>query len=164
MLDLINPRQTVLITCRGRATILGQVIEKDTISPVDWHTPCNMHPFLYGIVLAKDSLSLELIHQSKNFVVNFIGIELKDVALFCGRTSGRHTDKYAALSLEVEPCTKIECSRLRKAIGYLECEVVHELSFEQYILVVGTVIHHEMKQHNIHRLFHVEKDVFTTVR
>lgn len=164
MFDVVNPRQTVLVTCRGRGMLLGQVQEKDNITPVDWHTPCNVHPFLYGIVLAKDSFSLELIRASKTFVVNFVGSYFKDIVLFAGKHSGRSVDKFKELHLEFEECIKVDCSRLTKAIGSLECELVSEFPFEQYVLVVGKVVYHELKRHDIHRLFHIEKDEFTTIR
>jgi len=162
---IYNPRQTVLVTCRGQIKdkFSGKENIKDNIIVLDWHTPLSFNPFLYAISVGKTRFSLNLIKESKVFAVNFMPFYLKDDILFCGRNSGEYLDKFEKTSLTKEESEKIDCPRIKQALAYLECEVIQEIDSGDHILFIGKVVYSEEKEKG-KRIFHLENDNFTTTQ
>lgn len=164
-MSIYNPRQTVLVSCRGEVKdkFTEKKAIKDNIIVLDWHMPLSFQPFLYAISIGKTRFSLNLIKESKVFVVNFMPLHLKDDVLFCGRNSGEHLDKFKETSLTKEESEKIECSRIKQALAFLECEVIQEIESGDHILFIGKVVHSDEKE-KAKRIFHTEDDEFTTTQ
>lgn len=147
--EIANPRQIILVTSRWQ--------NKDDIITLAWHMPLSFDPMMYGISIGKKRFSLELIRNSKVFVVNFISKEFKEDILFCGEVSGREVDKFKETRFEKEEAETINCPRIKQALGYLECEVVDEIETGDHILFIGKVKKAELKKHGV-RLFHISGD------
>jgi len=150
---IVNPRQVVLITSRWK--------DKDNVMTAAWHTPLSFDPMMYGIVIGKTRYSLNLIKKSKVFVVNFMPKEYEKEILYCGRNSGRDVDKFKETGLEKEEAEKINCPRIKQALGYLECKVVKEVTAGDHILFIGKVLKADLKKEG-KRLFQVFGNKFTT--
>ena len=114
---ITNPRQTILVSCRGKASVLGREVTKDNIITLSWHMPTSFEPNLYAIAIGKTRFSAKLIGQSKVFCVNFIPLSMEKEAAYCGRNSGEHIDKFEEGNILKEECEKISCPRLKEAIG-----------------------------------------------
>jgi len=147
--EIANPRQIILVTSRWQ--------NKDDIITLAWHMPLSFDPMMYGISIGKKRFSLELIRNSKVFVVNFVSKEFKEDVLFCGEVSGREVDKFKETRFEKEEAETINCPRIKQALGYLECEVVDEIETGDHILFIGKVKKAELKKHGV-RLFHISGD------
>jgi len=162
-MSLINPRQTVLVSCRAnlRKRFSEHEEVKDNIITLDWHMQTSFQPMLYAISVGKTRYSLELIKKSKVFVVNFMPANLKDKALFCGRNSGEAIDKFSASGLHKEEANSIDCPRVVEAVGYLECEVISEVETGDHVIFIGKVIKSHLKK-DAKRVFHITGDSFTT--
>jgi flavin reductase (DIM6/NTAB) family NADH-FMN oxidoreductase RutF len=152
-LEVVNPRQTILVTARYEG--------KDNIITLDWHMPVSFSPPLYAIAVGKNRFSHDLIKNSKVFVVNFMPFELKDKVLFCGRNSGKDIDKFKEAELKKEESEKIDCPRLKDAIGFLECKVVKEIDAGDHTIFIGVILNQKLKTKK-KRLFHTYGDNFTT--
>lgn len=150
---LTNPRQTVLVTCRYEG--------KDNMITLDWHMPLSFYPMMYAISVGKTRYSLELIRQSGCFVVNFMSKEFEKEVLFCGRHSGKKKDKFKETGLTKEEAEKINCPRMKEALGFLECKVVREIEAGDHLLLMADVVHSGLKKRG-KRLFHLWGDKFTT--
>lgn len=152
---LTNPRQTVLVTCRHKG--------KDNIITLDWHTPLSFYPMMYAISVGKTRYSLGLIRSSKVFVVNFMSHEHEKEVLFCGRHSGKNYDKFVETGLTREEAAKIDCPRIKEALGFLECKVVNEVEAGDHILFIAEVVSSDLNKEG-KRLFHIWGDKFTTTK
>ncbi|MBN2422935.1 flavin reductase family protein [Candidatus Woesearchaeota archaeon] len=161
MLNIFNPRQTVLVSCRAHVRHFGKETVKDNMLAIDWHSPLSFQPMMYCFALAKKRYSYELIRQSKAFVINFISAENEKQVLYCGRNTGRVIDKFKETGLTKEEAESIDCCRIKEAVAYLECEVKEEIETGDHILVIGTVLKSELKE-NKKRIFHTSGDSFTT--
>lgn len=162
---IYNPRQTILVTCRAniKDKFSGKETIKDNIIVLDWHMPLSFQPFLYAISVGKTRFSLDLIKESKVFVVNFMPFHIKDDVLFCGRNSGEHLDKFKETTLTKEESEKIDCPRIKQALAYLECEVIQEIETGDHISFIAKVVHSDELEKG-KRIFHTEKDDFTTTQ
>ncbi len=160
-MELFGPRQTILVTCRGKAEVLGMEQEKDNAIAIAWHMPLSFEPMMYAIAVAKQRFSYKLIKESKVFCVNFMPNKMLDEVVFCGTHSGAHTDKLIDAGLHSEDCDKIHCQKLIDALGWLECEVVEEIEVGDHVMFTAKVLASNL-QKEAKRPFHITGDKFTT--
>lgn len=158
---IFNPRQMVLVSCRGRASVVGKVSEKHDILPCSWHSPLSSHPPLYGISIKSDLLAVSIIRDSGCFVVNFVPFSLADIIKKVMSTSGDFIEKCSTVGLTESQCDKVDCFHFKESLGWLECEVVEEHIIGDNVLFVGKVLFSNL-DHNDKRPFIVEGDEFTT--
>lgn len=162
-MSIYNPRQTVLVTCRGpvKNKFSSKEEIKDNIITIDWHMPTSFEPFLYAISIGKTRFSCNIIRNSGIFVVNFMPYEFKKEVLFCGRNSGEHINKFKESGLTKEESEKLDCCIVKESIAHLSCEIIDEISAGDHIIFIGKVINSYEKD-KTRRLFHIEGDDFTT--
>jgi flavin reductase (DIM6/NTAB) family NADH-FMN oxidoreductase RutF len=161
MREAVHPRQVILATVRGETELLGKRVMKDNIITLAWHSPLSFDPPLYGICIGKTRFSCKLLQESKVFAVNFVAYELKEQALFCGRSTGATTDKFEKTGLTKEECETIDCCRIKEATAILECEVIDQFETGDHIFFVGKVNEHIVNDDR-KRLFHLGGDRFTS--
>ncbi|MFH0874383.1 MAG: flavin reductase family protein [archaeon] len=161
MYDLVYPRQTVLVSCRGKTVHFGKEIIKDNLIAVDWHMPLSSSPMLYAVAISNNRFSYELIHKSCVFGVNFMPYELLKEVLFCGRNSGRMQNKFEKSGLTQIEAKKIDCCMVNEACAQLECEVIEEITTGDHIQFIGKVLYSGVNRQT-KRLFHIIGDDFTT--
>jgi flavin reductase (DIM6/NTAB) family NADH-FMN oxidoreductase RutF len=146
----LSPRKVVMVTTR-----LG---DQDNILPVDWHMPISFEPKLYAICLESHNHSASIIRQTGAFVVNFVGADLEEKILLCGRSSGRNTDKFALSGLGKQEARKINCAVLTEAIGCLECQVTEVREWGDHSVFVGKVLRTDLDaEGKVSELYHVSK-------
>ncbi len=161
MTKLIGPRETVLVTAKAELNHFGKKIEKEDVLAIDWHMPCSIEPFSYAISVQKKHFSHQLIQLSKVFIVNIISKELEQKALFCGTQSGEHVDKFKEAKLTKIDSVHLDCVKIAEALGWIECEVVHEIDMHDHTVFIAKVRYYEMLKEG-KRLYHVKDNEFTT--
>tara|TARA_Y100000034_G_C6741519_1_gene329059 strand:+ start:249 stop:749 length:501 start_codon:yes stop_codon:yes gene_type:complete len=159
MLDLVYPRQVVLITTRHDVEdpFSSRKEEKDDIFACDWHMPLSREPKMYAIAVHKDRFSLSLIQNSKFFCINFVSHRLEKQVIEIEKHNSQHIDKFSKAEIELEECNTITCGRLINAVGYFECEVVDEIDTGDHVLFIAKVMHITEKD-NLPRLFQKNND------
>lgn len=145
------PRQVIIVSCRHK--------DKDNAITLSWHSPASFDPDMYSIFIGKGKLSEEIIRKSRCFCVNFISEEDSESAILAGRKSGRDIEKFD--TLQKEECEKIDCPRLKNALAYIECELMHEFEAGDHYILVGKVVNKkELKKGK--KLFQIGGNDFTT--
>ncbi len=162
---IYNPRQTVLVSCRGIFHHLGKDEEIEDILPLDWHSPASMVPKRYLIMLSKKAAALPLIQNSKAFAVNFMPFSHVDHIVKAGMLHGAYHDKFAATGLERAVCEKLpDVPRIKDAVAWLECRVEGEFDMGDHVLVLGEILHEDETHPDTKRAFHIDGTRFTTTR
>ncbi len=151
MSELHGPRQVVLVSCRHGG--------KDGIIAVAWHMPTSFRPPLYAVSIGKPRFSHGMIKDSGAFCVNFISDDQKDMMLRCGTTSGRKVDKFAEFKIGKEECAKIDCPKIKGAIGFAECRVVGSVETGDHTIFIGEVLKSGLKGGG-KRIYHIEGSRF----
>lgn len=165
MTTIFNPRQTILISCRGTAEYFGVRKEVDELFPCDWHSPISFTPPMYSICISKNlTLSLELIREASAFVVNFMSFENKDAVLKCSKDEGKFIDKFESSGLTKEDAVSIDAPRVKECVGFLECELTGEHEYGDHILFIGRVVNSDLKDALAKRIFHKSEGEFTTTK
>ena len=160
---LANPRHTMLVTCRSHVTVMGKRVERDNVITLDWHMPVSFEPQLYAIAIGTSRFSHKIITEGKCFVVNFMPLSMKDAAIYCGRRSGEHLNKFEGAGLKTHEAENVDCPRIVGALGYLECEVIQEIDAGDHTIFIGKVMHGDLIKSG-KRLFHTDGDEFTTTK
>ena len=156
-----NPRQTILLTCRGSAEIFGRVHHLDEIFPTEWHTPISSVNKIYAVAVPKYHHVAEIIRSSKVFAVNFTSFDRKDSVIRIRKHLGEIIDKFLLADLTSVECEKIDCPRIQEAEGFFECEVQQQIEAGDHIIFVAKVVNSEIKR-TAGRLFHIDGEEYTT--
>ena len=162
MLDFITPRETVLITTRGNIVQFGKEIVKENVAPTDWHMPVDHSHF--AISLHKNSFTAKLIRQSGVCVVNFLPFSFAETVVSLGKISGHTTDKFALYNINKEEAEGVDCCKLKDAVAYIGCHIIHEFDAGDFVLFVGKVVLSREIVSGVKRLFHIGGEEFTSTR
>lgn len=160
MVSINNPRQTVLVSCRGPARVLGVEEDINDIIPLDWHSPASHEPKMYLILVSKKAPALERIRKSRAFVVNFMQYGLTEKIIACGKEFKKDEFKQVGLT-EANSEKLIDCPRIKEAIAWLECEVLNEIDAGDHVLFLGQVMYAETIK-EAKRPFHIDGEFYTT--
>jgi flavin reductase (DIM6/NTAB) family NADH-FMN oxidoreductase RutF len=152
MHPITGPKQTVIISARGKTRIFGKIVEKDNIMALDWHMLTSSDPPMYAVSMHKDRHTLELIRESGVFCVNFLSHDMKEIALKCGSSTGKHADKFNDHNIRKDECHSIDCPKISDAAAHVECEMMSEHETGNHVIITGKILRAE-KNHNSSRLF-----------
>jgi len=84
--------------------------------------------------------TLSLVRASGEFTVNIPSADMAAAVDFCGTTSGRTTDKFAATDLTLTPAAVVSTPIIAECPYNMECRVTHDIEIGHYALVVGEVV------------------------
>lgn len=132
--------ETVIVTCRGNAEILGKLMEKDDLFATRVYMPLSHDKDHYAIVLEKDSFPLSLIRNSECFIINFLTEEFSKEEIDYNIYPGRHMDKFERLGLRKEESRRLDCPRLKDAKESHECRLINEFEVKDKIIIIGKVL------------------------
>lgn len=72
------------------------------IATVSWYTYLSYNPGMIGFAMAKTSYSGEMVRKNKKVVLTIPGIELEQLVMKCGSTTGRKIDKAQEFNIKLE--------------------------------------------------------------
>jgi len=130
--ELFYPRQALLVTASSS--------EKTNLSAVEWLMPVSEKPPILAFSLGNNSLTLDLICTSMEFVVAIPGEKLKDAVLLCGTTSGKFIDKFDETKLTQVKAKRVSAPLILEAEANIECKVLSYTSAGDHSIVVGEII------------------------
>jgi flavin reductase (DIM6/NTAB) family NADH-FMN oxidoreductase RutF len=127
------PRPTLLLSTMYN--------DKANLTAVDWTTPLSITPPLLCIALNKNSMSLDFIGRTKEFVVAVPTPEMKGAVAICGSTSGKFLDKFAESGLEGEKARSVGALLVKGAVANFECKCQNITNAGgDHTLVTGEVV------------------------
>ncbi len=150
MFALLNPRLAVLVTCvdlKGVANIIT----------VGWQTPLSHRPPLVGISIGKTRYSHHLVAETKEYVINVMGIDHKEAVRVCGTRSGLDCDKASLTGLTLYPGSCVKAPVIKEALGFLECRLEGQYEVGDHTLFVGEVLHAEAAATCFREVWEVER-------
>ena len=84
--------------------------------------------------------SHKIIQEAGEFVINISTLELAKACDYCGVRSGKNTDKFKDMGLEIEPCREVKAPMLSKAPVSLECKVKSVTSFGTHDMFLAEIV------------------------
>ena len=127
------PRPVVLVTTRDDSG-------KDNIITISWAGVASTTPPMVTVSLRKSRHSHGTISATHEFVVNLPTSKQIHVVEMCGTTSGRDSDKFAALGLGKLPPAVVAAPLIAECPINLECQVRHILPLGSHDLFVAEIV------------------------
>ncbi len=150
--NMLYPLPAVLVSLRDEAG-------RDNILTVAWTgTVCTNPPMLY-ISVRPERYSYRILRERGQFVVNLTTEELAWATDYCGVTSGRDVDKFAACHLTREEAVRIDAPMIGESPVNIECRVteVQELGSHHMFLAKVEAVHASEKYMDETGKFALEK-------
>lgn len=129
---MLFPVPPVMVTC-GNA-------EKQNVLTVAWTGIINSEPPLTYISVRPSRYSHQLIEETQEFVINLVNLPLAKACDFCGVKSGKNTDKFKEMELELEPCSKVNVPMLKASPIALECKVIEVKHFNTHDMFIAEIV------------------------
>ncbi|MFP3867048.1 MAG: flavin reductase family protein [Desulfobacteraceae bacterium] len=88
--------------------------------------------------------TLANIRATQEFVLNFPGIELADKVIPTARYCAPEADEFELAGLTAKPSVQIKAPGIAGCYAWMECQLYKAYAEEQYVLVMGKVLHLEV--------------------
>lgn len=130
---LLHPYPTSLVTC---CTPDG---ERNIIA-IAWLIPISVRPPRVAMAIGSEHYSYGLIRSMEEFVINVAPYEIAAQALYCGRHSGQHVDKFADTGLKPGQARLVTPPIIQECLAFIECRLAENHAMGDYRLIVGDVV------------------------
>ena len=129
---MLFPVPPVMVTCgtMGDANVLT----------IAWTGIINSEPPMTYISVRPSRHSHKIIEQTKEFVINIANLPLAKACDFCGVKSGKNTNKFKEMGLELAPGEKIKTPMLKSAPVSLECKVTEIKRFGTHDMFIAEIV------------------------
>ena len=128
----LEPGPIVLVSSRWQ--------DEMNIMTMGWHTVMEFTPSLVGCVIAADNHSFELIHRSRECVINLPTTALTDTVVRIGNSSGAEIDKFREFGLTAEPAREVRAPLIRECHANFECRLYDDALVEKYNFFIFEVV------------------------
>lgn len=131
--NMLYPVPAVMVSCQGAD-------KRPNILTVAWAGTVCSDPAMVSISVRPERFSYDLIHQSKEFVINLVTADLVFAADYCGVKSGRDVDKFKEMHLTPLPSQKVTAPGIQESPVNIECKVVQEISLGTHTMFLAEVV------------------------
>ena len=120
-----------------------------------WHCALSSEPPLYGVAIAPERATYDMVVAAGSFAVNFLPFERADWLSYLGTTSARTHDKFAAFGIAATEGEATGNPVIADAYLAYECRVRDRFPVGDHDFFVGEVValHHEPGAFDGERLF-----------
>lgn len=148
-------------TCHAQPRPTALLSVKDNFMPLSWHMPVSKSPFRYAICVRNENKSYELLHENKQFALNFLDFKYIEAYDKSGRVHG--TNKFELTNLKPKKAQNIDASLIEESYMIYECKVVDILNFGDHdIFIADVILIHNKKDTNISPTLFLGKGFYET--
>lgn len=105
-----------------------------------WHSYMSYAPPIYGVAIAKERHTYDLVKNSGSFVINFVPAESAHLIEGSGKSSGRDGDKFSILEAKWTPGEKTGSPILNEAYVAYECTVKGMHEYGDHDWIAGDIV------------------------
>ncbi len=114
--------------------------KKSNIMALSWWTYISNKPASLGICLSNACYTGQLLKENKEFSLCLVPPSLADVALQCGKVSGRTVDKESEFLIELSKAKKISPSIIKDSPLAFECTVNTSIIVGDHTIYIAKVV------------------------
>ena len=129
---MLFPVPPVMVTCG--------TMDNANVLTIAWTGIINSEPPMTYISVRPSRHSHKIIEQTKEFVINIANLPLAKACDFCGVKSGKNTNKFKEMGLELAPGVKIKTPMLKSAPVSLECKVTEIKRFGTHDMFIAEIV------------------------
>lgn len=121
--------------------VVGGTMDEADAATVAWINVVSSTPPTLAMGLRNTRRTLELIRENGGeFTVNVPDTGLAAAVDYCGITSGRTADKFAATGLTLVPSSQVGAPMIEECPYNIECRTKHEVEVGDYVVVFGEIV------------------------
>ena len=122
-----QPRLTALMTCQNN------------IMPLSWHMPVSKDPFRYAVCVRDENYSYDLLHQHREFGLNFLDYSYVDACRKTGELHGRGVDKFKESGLTPKKAMGISSTLIEESYMIYECSIIDIVNHGDHDIFIADV-------------------------
>ena len=126
--------------CRIPVILTARSQGKDNAMTVTRHCLISIGPPLYGVAVAPDRYSYQLITESKRFGINLLPFATAKLIASVGSISGAEIDKFHKFNIAVDKSIEAAVPILKDAYAACECQLVDDRAYGDRQLLVGEIV------------------------
>lgn len=131
--NMLYPLPAVMVSCQKEG-------EKPNIITIGWVGTVCSNPPMVSISVRPERFSYDIIHETKEFVINLTTEDLVRATDYCGVRSGRDVDKYKEMNLTVLESEKIHAPGIAESPVCMECIVKDEIPLGSHNMFLAEVV------------------------
>ncbi len=137
---LASTNQTVMHSYPGMIAIVTSCYNgKINSMSAGWHSYISYEPPIYGVAIAKERYTHDLVKNSHEFAINFLPGHLASSIQSCGTLTGSNVNKFHELNLSHIEGETIKAPILKDAYVAYECKVMDIQTYGDHDWVVGKI-------------------------
>ena len=113
--------------------------ETDIMS-MGWHMVMEFQPSMIGCFITPANHSFELIHKSRECVINIPTADMIKKIIGIGNTTGAEIDKFEAFNLTSQQAKKVKAPLIKECFANFECKVIDVSLLKKYSLFILKVV------------------------
>lgn len=122
----------------------------DNAMAAAWHAPISMSPPLYGVSIALQRYTHQLIIDSGEFGINFIPLDSAEIIAAVGGSKGSSLDKFERFNIQKQKSLVTSVPIIKSAYAAYECRLFDRKTFGDHEWFVGEIV-----------ASHIDKKTFT---
>lgn len=146
--ELLFPRLVVLITTINKES-------KPNVMTASFIMPVSFEPKFIAFSISPYRYSFQNLNEVKEFGVNVLKKEQKEIAMICGTRSGREVDKFKIANLTLEESKIIKPPLIKECPISLECEVEEMVKAGDHFIIIGKVVNEIVREKEFTPLLHI---------
>lgn len=131
--NLLYPLPVVMVTC-------GSSPEEFNVLTIAWAGTICTDPPMLSISVRPERHSYGIIRDNMEFTVNLVNESLVRAADYCGVRSGRDTNKFRDMKLELVDGEKVKSPSIIQSPLNIECKVDQILELGSHHMFIATVV------------------------
>jgi len=152
--QLLEPGPVVMVSTahKGRMNIMT----------MSWHMMIEFKPPIVGCVISNRNHTFDIVKATKECVINIPTVELAEMVVRCGNTSGRKVDKFKKFGLTPADASCVQAPLIAECYANLECRVIDMGMTAKYCLFILEVLKAwiDPKQKHPKTIHHLGRGVF----
>ena len=135
---MFTTTNTLNAQCHPQARPTALLACGDNFMPLSWHMPVSKEPFRYAVAMRAENKTYDLLHEKKEFSLNFLDYAFTEVHDIAGSMHGG--DKFSATGLTPMQAQQINATMIEESYMIYECRVVEIVSFGDHDIFIADVL------------------------
>ncbi len=110
------------------------------VMTASWIAPLSRNPPLIMVAIAPTRFTYECLKHHDEFTVSVVHPDMRDLAWYCGTTTGRKVDKVRERQIELHPLSKVAVPGVKNALAIIGCKLWRDYEGGDHRIIVGEVI------------------------
>lgn len=131
--NILYPLPVVLVSC-------GNIPSNFNVLTIAWAGTICTDPPMISISIRPERHSYQIIKSNKEFTVNLVNEKLARAADYCGVRSGRDTNKFKDMKLELLDGELVKCPSISQSPVSIECKVDQIIELGSHHMFIAEVL------------------------